>query len=397
MTKKDLPFEWNAAAEKAFCLLQDLLQELPILIYPDPAKPYILFTDASKVAWGAVLMQEKEDMSPAAVVAALPQSSDAKVADPQSLMRLAQQVCSVRDKAKTECHLHPITFCSEQFQGSQLNWAALTKEAYAIFRSLHKLCFYTKDAEVTIMSDHLPLKRFLQKNTASAIVNNWAISLEEFRLTFEYVPGKHNLLANAMLHLVAQELAETPDPEPFRYEFGKYLFEPTPESQKYKKAKEQQATLQAFASGVKYHPHTVVAHREHCRNAILSAMQGSGFTQDPEVLDYLRLPVDGSPPPAMMPINQELDAAKFLPEGFTTSELITYQHEDDFCQEQLEHIESDKAPTRVIPYFYLDEDQRLCRKIKTSYKVFDTLVIPTKLVPLVLDQIHHLTGHNGTP
>ncbi len=73
LTKKDLPFEWTAAAEKAFCLLRDLLQELPILIYPDPAKPYILFMDTSKVAWGAVLMQEKEDTSPAAVVMALPQ------------------------------------------------------------------------------------------------------------------------------------------------------------------------------------------------------------------------------------------------------------------------------------------------------------------------------------
>ncbi len=61
LTKKDLPFEWNAAADKAFCLLRDLLQEPPILIYLDPAKPYVLFTDASKVAWGAVLMQEKED------------------------------------------------------------------------------------------------------------------------------------------------------------------------------------------------------------------------------------------------------------------------------------------------------------------------------------------------
>ncbi len=287
LTKKDLPFEWDAAAEKAFCLLRDLLQEPPILIYPDPAKPYVLFTDASKVAWGAVLMQEKEDMSPTAVVTALPELPDAKTTDLQSLLCSAQEVCAARDKAKAEHHLHPITFCSEQFQGSQLNWAALTKEAYAIFCSLHKLCFYTKDAEVTIMSDHLPLKRFLQKNTASAIVNNWAISLEEFCLTFEYVPGKRNLLADAMSRLVAQDLAEIPDPEPFGYEFGKYLFEPTPESQKYKKAKEHQAMLQAFAHGVKYHPRSAVACREHCHHAILSAMQGSGFTQDPEVLDYL--------------------------------------------------------------------------------------------------------------
>ncbi len=254
LTKKDLPFEWDAAAEKAFCLLHDLLQEPPILIYPDPTKPYILFTDASKVAWGAVLMQEKEDVSPTAVVTALPQLPDAKTTNPKDLLCAAQEICTTRDKAKAERHLHPITFCSEQFQGSQVNWAALTKEAYAIFHSLHKLCFYTKDAEVTNMSDHLPLKRFLQKNTASAIVNNWAISLEEFRLMFEYVPGKCNLLADAMSRLVAQDLAEIPEPEPFGYEFGKFLFEPTPESQKYKKAKEYQPTLQAFTHGVKYLP-----------------------------------------------------------------------------------------------------------------------------------------------
>ncbi len=325
LTKKDLLFEWDEAAEKAFCLLRDLLQEPPILIYPDPTKPYILFTDASKVAWGAVLMQEKEDVSPTAMVTTLPQLPDAKTTNPKDLLCAAQEICAARDRAKVEHHLHPITFCSEQFQGSQLNWAALTKEAYAIFRSLHKLCFYTKDAEVTIMSDHLPLKRFLQKNTASAIVNNWAISLEEFRLTFEYVPGKRNLLADAMSRLVAQDLAEIPEPEPFGYEFGKFLFEPTPESQRYKKVKESQPTLHAFTHGVKYHPRTMVARCEHCRHAILSAMQGLGVTQDPEVLDYLRLPIDGSPPPAMMPINQELDAVKFLPEGFTTSELITYQ------------------------------------------------------------------------
>ncbi len=264
LTKKDLPFEWDAAAEKAFCLLRDLLQEPPILIYPDPTKPYVLFTDASKVAWGTVLMQEKEDVSPAAVVAALHRLPDARTTGPKDLLCAAQEICTIRDKAKAEHHLHPITFCSEQFQGSQLNWAALTKEAYAIFRSLHKLCFYTKDAEVTIMSDHLPLKRFLQKNTTSAIVNNWAISLEEFRLTFEYVPGKRNLLADAMSRLVAQDLTEIPEPEPFGYEFGKFLFEPTPESQRYKKAKEYQPTLQAFTHGVKYLPCTAIARREHC-------------------------------------------------------------------------------------------------------------------------------------
>ena len=33
----------------------------PILTYPDPNLPYVLFTDASKYAWACVLTQEKEE------------------------------------------------------------------------------------------------------------------------------------------------------------------------------------------------------------------------------------------------------------------------------------------------------------------------------------------------
>ena len=33
---------------------------------------------------------------------------------------------------------HPITYVSGLFKGSQLNWAALTKEAYAIYMSIKK-------------------------------------------------------------------------------------------------------------------------------------------------------------------------------------------------------------------------------------------------------------------
>ena len=31
----------------------------PVLTYPDPNLPYVLFTDASKYAWACVLTQEK--------------------------------------------------------------------------------------------------------------------------------------------------------------------------------------------------------------------------------------------------------------------------------------------------------------------------------------------------
>ena len=67
---------------------------------------------------------------------------------------------------------------------SQINWAALTKEAYAIYMSVKKLSFYLTDAEVLLKSDHLPLKKFLQKNTLNNKVNNWAMELEALTLSF---------------------------------------------------------------------------------------------------------------------------------------------------------------------------------------------------------------------
>ena len=84
------------------------------------------------------------------------------------------------------------------FRGSQINWACLTKEAYAICMSVKKLTYYLEDADVTLRSDHLPLKKFLAKNTLNSKVNNWAIEISPFQITFEYIKGIKNALANMM-------------------------------------------------------------------------------------------------------------------------------------------------------------------------------------------------------
>ena len=126
--------------------------EYPILLYPDPAQGYILYTVAIGIEWSGVLIQEHAG-----------------------------------DKGKMKNH--PIFYVSGQFRGSQINWAALTKEAYAIYMSVRKLSFYVTDADVTIRSDHLPLKKFLNKQTMNSKVNNWVVELEQFRLHLEWIPG----------------------------------------------------------------------------------------------------------------------------------------------------------------------------------------------------------------
>ena len=138
LTHHNVVFEWTHQCSKAFNHLRELLMEYPILRYPDPKQGYILYTDASGIGWSGVLTQEHMD-----------------------------------DKGKAKNH--PICYVSGQFRGSQLNWAALTKEAYAIYMSVRRLSFYVTDAEVTISSDHLPLKKFLNKQTMNSKVNNWAV------------------------------------------------------------------------------------------------------------------------------------------------------------------------------------------------------------------------------
>ena len=105
-------------------------------------------------------------------------------------------------EGKTVTTNHPVAYVSGLFRGSQLNWAALTKEAYAIYMSVKKLAFYLTDADVLLKSDHLPLKKFLQKNTLNNKVNNWAMQLEAFNIRFEHVSGKANILADMLSHLI---------------------------------------------------------------------------------------------------------------------------------------------------------------------------------------------------
>ena len=155
LTRKNTEFELTQKCQESFKVLKASLMTDPISTYPDLNLPYVLFTDASKYAWACVLTQEKTHIL----------------------------------EGKETKLLHPITYMSGLFRGSQLNWACMTKEAYAIYMSIKKLTYYLEDTDVTLTSDYLPLKRFLAKNTLNSKVNNWAIEISPFRIIFEYIKG----------------------------------------------------------------------------------------------------------------------------------------------------------------------------------------------------------------
>ena len=54
LTRKNTEFEWTQKCQESFKLLKTTLMTDPILTYPDPNLPYVLFTDASKYACACV-------------------------------------------------------------------------------------------------------------------------------------------------------------------------------------------------------------------------------------------------------------------------------------------------------------------------------------------------------
>ena len=91
--------------------------------------------------------------------------------------------------------------------------------------SVKNLSFYLTDAEITLQSDHLSLKYFLLKNTLNSKVNNWAIELETFNITFEHISGVKNTLADTLSRIVKVNPDIQSEPEQEGYEFGYSCFE----------------------------------------------------------------------------------------------------------------------------------------------------------------------------
>ena len=89
--------------------------------------------------------------------------------------------------------------------------------------STRKLDYYHDEAVMTIRSDHLPLKRFLEHKTKNSKVDNWSLDIAHYNLQFEYVKGIKNTLADTMNRLVQLDPAIKQELQPEGYQFGQPL------------------------------------------------------------------------------------------------------------------------------------------------------------------------------
>jgi transposase InsO family protein/predicted aspartyl protease len=157
LTRKNARFKWTEECQVAFDFLKESLMVVPLLVYPDTNKPYVLYTDASDNCIGACLTQESD-----------------------------------------EGEEKPIYFLSHKLSPTQTRWSTIEKEGFAIYYALQKLDLYLHGSQFVIRTDHKPLKYILDAKMENKKIARWALSVAGYNCKVEYIEGKENHCADLL-------------------------------------------------------------------------------------------------------------------------------------------------------------------------------------------------------
>ena len=166
LTHKNATFNWDDDCQHAFDYLKDKLIEAPILGYPDVSKPFSLYTDASEYSIGGILTQNTENGE------------------------------------KVICYI------SHQLTSSRLHYPVIEKECFAIIYCLTKLRQYLLGADVTVYTDHAPLRSLFTAEMKNTRVQRWAILLDEYQVKIKYMRGQLNCRADFLSRLRVKPTSE---------------------------------------------------------------------------------------------------------------------------------------------------------------------------------------------
>lgn len=141
---------------ETFQLCKKILSNDPILQYPDFNKPFILTTDASNIALGAVLSQGNI-------------GSDL-----------------------------PIAYASRTLNSAENNYSTIEKELLAIVWATKYFRPYLFGRKFTIVTDHKPLQWLFNLKEPNSRLVRWRLKLEEYDYNIIYKKGKNNTNADAL-------------------------------------------------------------------------------------------------------------------------------------------------------------------------------------------------------
>lgn len=155
MSKK-IEITLDEESTSAFDNLKSHLTTQVELTQPDYSKKFVLTTDASDVAIGAVLSQDNK----------------------------------------------PITFISKTLNKTEQNYATNERELYAIVWALKNLRNYLYGVvNLEIVTDHQPLSFAVSARNPNSKMKRWHAFIEEYSPKILYKPGKTNVVADALSRL----------------------------------------------------------------------------------------------------------------------------------------------------------------------------------------------------
>jgi len=89
-----------------------------------------------------------------------------------------------------------IAIASLKLSGSQLGWAIIEKEAFAIIWALNRFRDIIYGSHITVYCDHNPLQYIRECAPKSAKLLRWSLALQEFDVDIKYTKGSQNVVAD---------------------------------------------------------------------------------------------------------------------------------------------------------------------------------------------------------
>jgi hypothetical protein len=152
LTQKDVKFQWTNECENSFSTLKYSLVTSPILTLPEPGKRFTVYSDASLIGLGCVLMQ------------------DGKV----------------------------IAYASRQLKKHEQNYPTHDLELAAVVFALKIWRHYLYGESCDIFTDHKSLKYLFTQKELNLRQRRWLELIKDYDLTIQYNPGRANVVADAL-------------------------------------------------------------------------------------------------------------------------------------------------------------------------------------------------------
>ena len=151
LTKCTLKWKWGNAEERSILALKVALSTAPVLGLPDFNKQFVVTTDASDVAAGAILKQDFGN------------------------------------------GLEPIAFASRKLHQAEVRYSAYERELLGIVWAIGQWKHYFQGPEpILIQTDHATLRHPPNQASVNSGVWKWLSILHGYNLDIRHIPGKRN-------------------------------------------------------------------------------------------------------------------------------------------------------------------------------------------------------------